>query len=152
MLLCWGIWMSNSHSSYCLSIITGAQNFLIVTRGCTCSGHTITLKCTVMSASGGIRSSTVWTGSFFNCPSENNEIAFRHSQFIAGAMETCTNGSIVGQSLSSDNGRFSSQLTVRVSPGIVGQNLTCQYDNWSSIVPVGSVKMSAGMYDSRVQN
>ena len=93
----------------------------------------------------------MWTGSFFNCPSENNEIAFRHSQFLAGATETCTNGSIVGQSLSSDNGHFTSQLTVRVSPGIVGQNLTCEHDTESSIVPVGSVKMSAGKYDSRVQ-
>lgn len=97
----------------------------------------------------------MWRGSFFNCPSENNEIAFRHSQFIAGATETCTDGSIVGQSLSSDNGRFTSQLTVRVSPEMIGQNLTCEHDDGSSIVPVGSIKMSAGRYvlaHSRVIN
>ena len=133
-------------ATYCLLIITGAQNLLIVIRGCACSGHTITLKCTVMSTSGG--SSTVWRGSFFNCPSENNEIAFHHSQFIVGATETCTkfNGSIVGQSLSSDNGHFTSQLTVRVSPDIIGHNITCEHDNGSSILPIGSVKMSAGRY------
>ena len=88
----------------------------------------------------------MWRGSFFNCPSENNEVAFCHSQLIAGAMETCTNGSIVGQSLSSDNGHFTSQLTVRVNPDIIGRTLTCEHDDGSSILPVGSVKMSAGRY------
>ena len=97
-----------------------------------------------MSTSGG--SSTVWRGSFFNCPSENNEIAFRHSQFVAGAIETCTDGAIIGQSLSSDNGQFTSQLSVRVNPGIVGKYLTCEHDDGSSIIPVGSVKLSAGRY------
>jgi hypothetical protein len=86
----------------------------------------------------------VWRGSFFNCPSENNEITFRHSQFVPGAMETCTRGSIVGQSLSSDNGRFTSQLSVGVSPDMIGQYLTCEHDDGSRILPIGSVRMSAG--------
>ena len=123
----------------------GAENnTLTVTSGCACPGQNITLKCIVTSTSGG--SSTVWRGSFFHCPSENNEITFRHSRFVPGAMETCTDGSIVGQSLSSDNDSFTSQLSVRVSPGIVGQNLNCEHDDGSAILPVGSVKMSAGRY------
>jgi hypothetical protein len=67
-----------------------------------------------------------------------------HSQFAPGAMETCTDGSIVGQSLRSDNGRFISQLSVRVSPDMIGQYLTCEHDDGSNVLPVGSVKMSAG--------
>ena len=93
--------LSNIQAIESLLITIGAENVLTVTSRCVCSGQNITLKCIVTSTSGG--SSTVWRGSFVNCPSENNEITFRHSRFVAGATETCTDGSIVGQSLSSDN-------------------------------------------------
>ena len=138
--------LSNIQAMESLLITIGAENVLTVTSRCAFPEQNITLKlkCTVTSPSGG--SSTVWRGSFFNCPSENNKITFRHSRFVAGATETCTDGSIVGQSLSSDNGRFTSQLSVRVSTGIIGQYLNCKHDDGSTILPVGSVKMSAGWY------
>ena len=91
----------------------------------------------------------MWRRSFFNCPSENNEIAFRHSQFVAGATESCTNGAIIGQSLSSDNGQFISQLSIMVSPDIIGQTLTCEHDDGSRILLIGSVKMTAGRYHTK---
>ena len=71
---------------YCNIVIDieslGAQDMLTITSGCACLGHNITRECTVLATSGG--SSIVWRGTFFDCPSENNEIAFCHSQFIAG--------------------------------------------------------------------
>ena len=118
---------------------------LTITSGCACPGYNITLECTVLATSGG--SSTVWRGTFFDCPSENNEIAFRHSQFIAGATETCKNGSIVGQSLRSDpdNNRFISQLSIRVSSDVIGQNVSCQHDDGSTILTIGSINISTSM-------
>lgn len=49
--------------------------------------------------------------------------------------------------LSSDNGQFTSQLSVRVSPDIVGENLTCEHNDGSRILPIGLVEMSAGRSD-----
>ena len=67
------------------------------TSGCGCSGESLIYECTVMDGAGG---ATVWTGSAFDCRS--NEITLLHRLFTdsGGTSRECNNGAIVGRSLS----------------------------------------------------
>ena len=97
---------------------------------CVCPGDTLTYECTAMG--GG---STVWTGTAFNCPANNNELILIHYRFllIKGTSATCNNGAIVARSLSVEgNNNYTSQLNVTVTPDIAAKNIKCLYDNGST--------------------
>ena len=87
---------------------------------------------------------TIWNGSAFNCPSNsdsnNNQILLRHSGFGSGgnSVGTCNGGAITGEGVSSENGFFTSQLNVTVSPNLVGQQVSCYYENGSIEILVGA--------------
>ena len=75
---------------------------------------------------------TVWQGSAFNCTSNN--IILRHTRFTLvdqGALGECNKGSIVGRSLRLEEvGSFYiSQLSVRVSPEVIGKSIECILDD-----------------------
>ena len=91
--------------------------------GCVCPGDTLTYQCTVTG-----NGSTVWTGSAFICPSSNEEIVLLHSRFES-ANKSCTNGAIVGQSVSVVGNLYTSQLNVTVTPDTAGKTVVCISDN-----------------------
>ena len=76
-------------------------------------------------------SSTVWTGSAFNCLHRNNEITLLHNRFKSayGTNNSCNNGAIVGQSLFVEGNNYTSQLNVTVTPEIAGKTVMCISDN-----------------------
>ena len=99
---------------------------LVSTSGCGCFGETLVYECTVMGEPGG---ATVWTGSAFDCRS--NEITLLHRLFThsSGTSRECNNGSIVGRSLSVEGNLYTSQLNVTVTHDLAGKTILCVYDN-----------------------
>ena len=87
---------------------------------CTCPGYYSLYECTV---TGGI--ATVWKGTVFNCQSADNEIVLLHSTKSA---ETCNNGAISGRVMEVENGTYTSQLMVKVSPDMNGSTIVCAHD------------------------
>ena len=81
---------------------------------------------------------TVWSGSAFQCPS-NNRITLFHSEFISqgGASGICNNGAITGHSLRVVNINFVSQLSVTVHSSFDGQSIQCGHDNGVTITVIG---------------
>ena len=77
--------------------------------------------------------STVWTGSAFDCPNALDEIALLHNRFKSGYFETywllCTNGAIVGHSISVVGNLYTSQFNVSVTPDAAGKTVMCFSDN-----------------------
>ena len=78
-----------------------------------------------------MRGATVWQGTAFDCASKNNEILLLHNRFETegGTSEECNNGAIVGRSLRVEGNRYTSQLTVFVSPDMIGGTIDCAVDN-----------------------
>ena len=96
-----------------------------------------------------MRGSTAWTGSAFNCTSQ--EISLFHIDYESteGAYGDC--GGIVGQSVRSDvnttNGdnstaitHYVSQLTVPINSGTIGKTIECLYDDGAISTLVGREK------------
>ena len=97
-----------------------------------CCSNTLTLDCTVVGRPFDV---TVWGGSAFNCSLD--EIPLRHDRFTSrkGAHGECNNGSIVGQSLGTQNGSYTSQLNVTVTPDIIGENIECaHFDGVNTVI------------------
>ena len=88
--------------------------------GCACPGDTLTYECTAVGAG-----STIWTGSAFNCSNSNYMILLLHSHFSStkGDYGSCTNGAIVGRSLSAEGNYFTSQLNVTVTSDTAGKTI-----------------------------
>lgn len=68
---------------------------------------------------------TVWTGTAFNCPSSQNQIVFRHSEFESESVKRCTDGRIVGKPLDGSNDNFISQLNVSVDAELNNRVVKC---------------------------
>ena len=86
---------------------------------CTCEGYDQVYECRV-TGSGVI----VWRGSAFNCPATSNEITF----FNIETTLTCNSGAIVGCAIRAENDTYISQLTVSVSPEMIGMSISCFHD------------------------
>ena len=103
--------------------------------GCSCPGELLTFTCTVMG--GGV---TLWRGTAFNCPS-NNEIILRHSQYASGgsgASGECNGGAITGQgSRNVVNSNFSSQLNITVSAALNRRSVECAYNDGQQTSRIG---------------
>ena len=104
---------------------------------CACPGETVSFLCTIIG--GG---TTLWKGSLFNCPSANNEVVLRHSQFSTGINGACNGGDITGQSIQVVNNCYMSQLNVRVSSGLANTTVECAYDNGASTVTIGTTSIN----------
>lgn len=69
--------------------------------------------------------STIWRVSAFDCT--QNEIILRHSEFddIGGTSGLCNGGAISGRSVGVEGNRYTSQLTLTVTPELHNQTVTC---------------------------
>ena len=105
----------------CIIVLSG-ENALTAISNCTCEGYDQVYECRVTG-----RGATVWRGSAFNCPSTNNEILFLHSS--SGIEKVCNDGVIVGRAIRAENDTYISQLTVSVSAGMIGRNISCYHDS-----------------------
>ena len=95
----------------------------VLTSGCACPGDILTYECTVVGY--GI---TVWTGTAFNCPSFNNELALLHSRFLS-AYRTCNNGATVAKIISVEGNNYTSQLNATLNSNTAGKTIMCFYDD-----------------------
>ena len=82
---------------------------------------------------------TVFGGSAFHCPSTNNEITLRHSQFKnANHGGTCNNDSIVAQFDKIEGDKYTSQVQVRITSDLLGKTINCSHDNGTETKLIGS--------------
>jgi hypothetical protein len=107
---------------------------------CVCLGDTVTYECTVVGDNGGI---TVWTGDFFRCPNGKREIGLVHNDFTRERVYTCNDGNVVGRIVRAENGSYTSQLNVTLTPDLVKKSIECAYDN-GTIHRVGSLNITEG--------
>ena len=127
-----------------LTALTKAnKSSLAIKEGCVCPGHTLILECTVVAAQGG---NTVWSGTAFDCYNSDNAIILFHTRFnnfgSGGEYASCNNGSIKAQNLRVDTeDTYISQLNVTINPNILGQTITCLYDEGTKHYTIGSVKL-----------
>lgn len=127
--------------------------FLAISDGCVCPGQSLTLVCTVIEMtphqfeSGG---STVWSGTSFYCPSSSNVITFLHNRFLNNQSESgeCNSNNDIktfgAQILhfNPDNATYTSQLNVTINSDLLGQNISCAYDDGLSIVTSSTITLT----------
>ena len=131
---------TNSTTYY---LFTTDENIFILVSNSDCASpglrycDTLTFECTVVGGLG-----TVWRGSAFDCENSNNEITLLHSRFVNGTIGTCNNDSIIGRSIGVENGTcFTSQLSIMISPDLIGKTIECLHDDYNTTV-VGSFTIS----------
>ena len=112
---------------------------LIEVTDCIRPCDTVIYECTVVG--GGY---TVWEGDFFHCSSGSKDIILHH-QLTQGEFQTrtCNNGSIVGQIVRAEDGVFTSQLSVILTPSIAGKSINCTLDN-GTLHTIGSLNLNMG--------
>ena len=99
--------------------------------GCVCPGDILTYECTVMDQ---YRGSTVWRGTAFrSC--DDGDIILLHSRFQSngGTVHVCNDGAVVARIVSAEGNNYTSQLSVVVTPEIVGNSIECRHDNGTSL-------------------
>lgn len=95
---------------------------------------------------------TVWSGGFFSECDTDAVIALLHNRFdlhagVLNSTKSCNGGSVVGQAIrvlstNTKNVKYTSQLTVNVSSEMIGQNISCGYDNGVNVsFNVGSISL-----------
>ena len=98
----------------------------VSSKTCICPGYEAVFECTV---DDGI--TTIWRGSALeNC--SDSTVILRHSKFDEGHTinETCgTSGQVVGRAISAENGSYTSQLIISITPQIIGSLIECATDN-----------------------
>ena len=100
-------------------IDSGDQFIPASNNSCACPNRILTYTCTVVG--GG---STVWTGSGFSC--SGNEIVLLHTEYADRmAVGMCNNGAIIGQGLSVNGNRYTSELRVNASSGLNNTAVRC---------------------------
>ena len=98
---------------------------------CVCPGDILTYECTVM---GQYQGSTIWKGTVFrSCNIE--EITLLHNRFQSngGTVHVCNDRAIVARIVSVEGNNYTSQLSVVVTPEIVGNSIECRHDNGTSL-------------------
>ena len=68
-----------------------------------------------------------------NCNDTDNEIVFRHAQFLTNdnRIKICNAGAIRGQSLSVVDDRYTSRLNVSLTSEMIGETITCIHNTIS---------------------
>ena len=111
---------------------------------CICPGDVVIYECTVQSVFGG---ATVFRAkppsSFVSCTGirSQEELILPHSQFIwsqHGVKKTCNNDTVISQILNTENGTYTSQLSITVTSELIGITIECVNDNGTSRHGVGS--------------
>ena len=106
---------------------------------CLCPGNNLTLNCTANGVRNSMAGSISWSGSAFNCTSQENEIILLHAQAGSSGTHTCNNEAIVGWSLSPlNNETFISMLKVLMSSALIGKSITCYQDDGEQKQILGS--------------
>ena len=109
--------------------------------GCGCDGESLIYECTLMGGPGG---ATVWTGSAFDCRS--NEITLLHQPITnsGGMSRDCNNGAIVGRILYVEGNLYTSQLNVTVTQNLAGKTIMCVYDTMGNDT-TSNIQLSANI-------
>ena len=113
---------------------------------CVCPGYSTTYDCIV---DGG--GATIWRGSavLHQCPSQENGLLLRHSEFNTGRGITVDCNGIVARSIGKINNTYISQLTLtNVSHELNGLEVECAHDDGYSIDRIGSriIALNTGNY------
>ena len=98
------------------------ESALVAINNCTCEGYDQVYECRITGSG-----ATVWTGTVFDCSS--NEIIILHTSSNVGVEIACNDGVIVGELIRTENNTYTSQLTVSVSSQTVGTNISCSHDS-----------------------
>ena len=109
---------------------------------CTCPGDVLMYECTVVSTN--IQFGfTVLKGNpdFFDCTgrigigNSSDQLGLQHGKFDEGVVEHCNNGAVVGRSLKSENGSYTSQFNITVSSEqlLAGGMIECLHDNGTHV-------------------
>ena len=90
--------------------------------GCACPGQNLIFTCTIVAGR-----VTIWRGSAFDCPGNQNEIQLLHNGFSnPGALVgECNDGAIVAESVGVNGTCYTSQLNVTVSRRLHNKTVTC---------------------------
>ena len=107
-----------------------AHKFAAIIHDCVCQGYNLTYECTVIDGA-----ATIWRGTAFDCPMTNNELVILSMEFIS---RSCSNNALLLQTIRSENGSSTSQLTVQISDEINGTTVECAYDNGHIINTIDS--------------
>ena len=91
---------------------------------CICPGHELIYQCTVCGE--GV---TVWTGSLFNCTSNNIILSHRLFEDEFGTTRECNNGAVTAHSVGvlreNDTDCYISQLVISKNTDINNKTVTC---------------------------
>ena len=101
---------------------------------CICSGDRIIYECSVSGPG-----ATVWSGSLFQCPAQQDELFLLHSIFD-GVKKYCntTNRAVVVHSVSHENNCFTSQLEFSADPSMNYSTVMCTHDNEVDLIAIAS--------------
>ena len=131
-------------------LVNGQLTLTSSGKTCTCPGDVLMYECTVVSTSPTL-GFTILKGKpddFFKCngSSSNNgsDLALPHERFDQGVVEYCNNGAVVGMSLTSENGSYTSQFNITVSSEqlLAGGMIECLHDNGSHVSVVGAANIT----------
>ena len=89
--------------------------------------------------------STVWRGTAFDCSNNidgSMDVILSHHNNFRSTVRMCNNGSIVAEGVSIKDGYYISQLSVIVSPDLIGQTVECYHDNGFNDSTVGKMTIS----------
>lgn len=114
---------SNAHEN-----ISNAGNAveanLVQISDCVCPGYEVIYECTVNATIG---EQIVWGGTAVNCSESSGHITL--IQPVNKDKERiCNNGSVVARIVNKNNGYYTSQLRVMVSPNLIGQTVQCNHN------------------------
>lgn len=106
--------------------------------GCVCPRQTLTLECNVIGA--GMIVLTYQEGSP-TCMGLSSELTLLHSRYNATGGDSgsipCSKGTIVGRILRVEKDCFTAQVQVKFSDDMIGNVISCEYDNGTSTMLVG---------------
>ena len=144
-------WVCESHviaSQLVSGFVCGQLTLTSRGKTCTCPGDVLMYECTVVSTNVGF---TVLKGKpddFFKCTSSSSyngrDLALPHVRFDQGVVEYCNNGAVVGRSLTSENGSYTSQFNITVSSEqlLAGGMIECLHDNGSHVSVVEAANIT----------
>ena len=99
---------------------------------CACLESVLTFNCTTIGLS-----TTIWTGTAFDCRSTGNQITLRNFQFDTGSFGSCNDGKIAAKGVEVNGECHKSQLNVTISPGLNQSSIECKYNSDQGIVTIG---------------
>ena len=126
---------------YFIGFASNSQLFVPEDVKCACPQDVLTFSCQV--AGSGV---TIWRGSVFKCPDQNNEIILRHSQYEMGSASGFCQDDVTridGDGLQNvTNGLFTSQVTIPVSANFNGASVECAHNDGQRTTTVDSATLN----------